>query len=247
MPMDTRDMPDNRESGAAGWNALCRIGGIVAWIFIAYSLATMVQLIVLGGPPTSAIEAFRLLQSNKIVGLLRLDLPTMFAMPLYYFLFLGLFAALRRADAALAMLSTSLAFAGVTLLVATPTALSLLALSEKHAAAMTETARLQLEAAGEAILASDIWHGTGAVVGGILLQAGGVLICAVMLRSRVFSKVIAYLGIVTYGLDLAHILVRFFLPSVGFVLMAVAGPLYLVWFFLVARRLSQIAAEGAAS
>lgn len=247
MAADTQAMPDNRESAGHGWSALCRIGGIVAWIFLAYSLATMVQLIVLGGPPASAIEAFALLQKNKTVGLLRLDLPTMFAMPLYYFLFLGLYAALRRADAALALLASSLAFAGVTLVLATPTALSLLTLSEKHAAATTEAARVQLEAAGEAILASDLWHGTGAVVGGILLQAGGVVICAVMLRSRVFGKAIAYLGIVTYGLDLAHIALRFLLPFAGFVLMALAGPLYLVWFFLVARRLSQIAAEGAAS
>ena len=58
----------------------------------------------LGGPPATAAEAFRLLQSNKLVGLLRLDLPTVFAVPLYYVLFAGLLAALWQAERALAAL-----------------------------------------------------------------------------------------------------------------------------------------------
>jgi hypothetical protein len=204
----------------------------------------MVQLVVLGGQPATAAEAFSLLRNNRTVGLLRLDLPTVVAMPLYYFLFLGLFAALRRADRANAILATSLALVGVTLLLATPTALSMLSLSEKYAAATTEATRIQLQAAGEAILATDIWHGTGAIMGGILVQSGAVLISVVMLRSSVFGRTTAYVGILTHGLDLAHIVFGLFLPLAGVVLMAIAGPLYLLWFPLVGRRLLQLAAAG---
>jgi hypothetical protein len=85
---------------SAALNGLCWTGGIAALILIVYSLATIVQLLVLGGQPATAAEAFRLLQNSRIVGLLRLDLPTVVVMPLYYFLFLGLFAALRRTDRA---------------------------------------------------------------------------------------------------------------------------------------------------
>ena len=204
----------------------------------------MVQLAVLGGPPATAGEAFSLLQNNRILGLLRLDLPTVLAMPLYYFVFLGLFASLKRADYALATLSTALAFVGVTLLLATPTALPMISLSERHAAATTEEVRVKLEAAGEAILATDIWHGTGAVMGGFLLQCGGVLISVVMLRSGVFSKTIGGVGLATHGLDLAHGVFGLLLPAAGIVLMAVAGPLYLIWFPLVGRRLLQLGRGG---
>ncbi len=223
------------------WSGLCRAGGLAAFALIAYSLATMAQLIILGGRPATAVEAFHSLEQNKILGLMRLDLPTVIAMPLYYVLFLGLFAALREAEEAAAVLSTSLVFVGVTLVLATPTALSMVPLSEKYAAAATDAARMPLEAAGEAILASDIWHGTGAMMGGILAQIGAVLISIVMLRSAVFARSIAYLGILTHGLDLAHIVVLPFLPLAGTVLMAIAGPFYPVWFFLVGRRLVQLA------
>jgi hypothetical protein len=222
---------------AAEWRGLCRAAGIASFLLLAYSLATLVQIVVLGGPPATAAEAFRLLQSNKLVGLLRLDLPTVFAVPLYYLLFCGLLITLWRAGRALAALSTLLAFVGTTLFLAAPSALSMLALSEKYAAATTDAARSQLLAAGEALLASDIWHSTGAMVGGILLQAGAVVISVVMLRGTIFGRFIAWLGILMHGADLAHILFGLFLPTAGFVLMALAGPFYPVWFFLVGRAL----------
>jgi len=241
-PGDEQNRAVRGEFPASDWSGLCRAGGVASFVLIVYSVATIAQLVILGGQPTTAAEAFRLLQNNKVVGLLRLDLPTVFALPLYYLLFLGLFAALRRTDRANAVLSTALAFVGVTLVLATPTALPMLSLSAKYAAATTEATRTQLLAAGEAILATDIWHGTGAILGGMLVQAGAVLISVVMLRSSVFGRITAYLGIVMHGLDLAHIVFGLFLPVSGVVLMAIAGPLYPIWLFLVGRRLLQISA-----
>ena len=49
-----------------------------------------------------------------------------------------------------------------------------------------------------------------------------------------------YVGIMTHGLDLIHGLVGFVMPKAAFLLMAIAGPLYLVWFALVGRRLLQL-------
>jgi hypothetical protein len=219
---------------------LCRAGGVAALLLIVYSLFTMVQLVVLGGQPASAEEAFRLLQSDRLVGLLRLDLPTILALPLYYLLFLGLFAALRREDPTPTTISALFAFTGVTLVLATPMALSMLPLSDKYAAATSAEVRQQLLAAGETILATDMWHGTGAFVGGLLVQTAAVLISVVMLRTRVFSRTTGYAGVVTHGLDLVHVAASPFAPAAGALLMFVAGPLYLVWLPLVGLRLIRL-------
>ncbi len=236
-PHDTEAETQKAQNDLSG---LCCIGGIAALILVAYSLATMVQLVVLGGQPSSAAQAYDLLQHHRAVGLLRLDLPTVAVMPLYYLLFLGLFAALRRISYANALLSTVLAFVGVTLVLATPTALSMIPLSDKFAAATSDAERSQLVAAGEALLAADIWHSTGAIVGGVLIQCGAVLISVVMLRGSVFTRLTAWLGIVMHGIDLAHIVGGLFLPVVGVVLMAVAGPLYPIWLLLVGLRLLKL-------
>lgn len=217
------------------WNSLYRLGGWAAVIFVLYSLTTMVLLIVIGGQPTTAAEAFDMLKDNKFVALLRLDILTLFVMPLYYLIFLNIYVALRRTNLSVVTLGTLIAFAGVTLVLATPSVFSWLALSDKFAAAGTDIQREQLLAAGEAIVASDMWHGSGAVIGGIMMLIGVLVVSAVMLRSENFGKATAYVGIITHGLDLIRIFVSFFAPPISFILMAIAGPLYLVWFPLLAR------------
>ncbi len=218
-----------------------RLGGISCMILIAYSLATMGIMVFIGPPPETITECFSMLEHNKIYGLLRLDVLTVFTMPLYYLLFYSIYKALKNPDTSEVLtITTILIFAGLTLFLATPSVFSYLELSDKYASATTDIRRNQLLAAGEAILASDMWHGTGAKIGGLLMQTGALVISVIMLKTRVFNKLTAYTGITTHGLDLAHILVGFFLPAAGNILMAVAGPLYLIWFPLVGVRLLKI-------
>ncbi len=222
------------------WRSLPRIGGYAALLLLFYSLATMILLVMIGGQPENAQEGFAMLQENRLVGLLRLDVLTILVIPLYYLLFLGIYAGLKNTNSAYALMGAVLIFAGVTLVLATPSALSWLALSDKFAAAATEAEKARFLAAGEAILASDMWHGSGAFIGGLLVQSGALMLSVVMLWSKTFAKPTAYIGVLTHGLDLAHILVGLFLPAGGVALMVIAGPLYLVWFPLLARDLFRL-------
>ncbi len=209
-------------------------------IIIVYSIATMSIMVFIGTPPETIAECFNMLNENKFYGLLRLDILTVFIMPLYYILFYSVYTALKKTRNEIVVISTILIFAGVTLFLATPSVFSYVDLSDKYAMATTEIQKNQLLAAGEAILASDMWHGTGAKMGGILLQTGALLISFAMLKQNIFSKLTAYTGIFTHGLDLAHILIGFFMPTVGAILMAISGTLYLLWFPLVGIRLFQL-------
>jgi hypothetical protein len=224
----------------SSYNAIYWLGGFACMILVAYSLITMLIMVFIGAPPETIDECFSMLNENRIHGLLRLDVLTVFIMPLYYVLFFSIYLALKKKDYGIVAISTLLAFVGLTLFLATPSVFSYLSLSDKYALAITEVQKNQLLAAGEAILASDMWHGTGARLGGLLIQTGATLISFIMLRGNVFNRLTAYTGIVTHGLDLAHIVIGFFLPSVGVVLMAVAGPLYLLWFPLVGLRLFKL-------
>lgn len=219
---------------------MCQVGAIAALTLLVYSIITIVVLTLLGTPPGTAQECFDLLRSHSFATLLRLDLLTIVVMPAFFFFYAGLFSAMHQSNRPLTSLSTALAFVGVTLILATPSVLTLVHLSQQYAAATTDARRTLLLAAGEAAISGDTWHGTGAMMGGALLQLAGVLISVAMVKTRVFSGLTGYLGIVTHGLDLAHILMGLFVPTAGVVLMAIAGPLYLVWFPLVGRRLHQL-------
>ena len=214
-----------------------QLGGLTCMILIAYSLITMLIMIGIGTPPETIETCFAMLKENRFNGLLRLDILTVFIMPLYYLLFYSIYLALRDSNKELVSISTIFVFAGLTLFLAAPSVFSYLHLSDEFAKATTETEKDQLIAAGQAILASDIWHGTGAKIGGILIQTGALIISFLMLKSNVFNKLTAYTGIATHGLDLAHIIIGFLLPTTGVILMAIAGPLYLFWFPLIGIRL----------
>jgi hypothetical protein len=221
--------------------ALCRAGGGAAFLLLAYSLATMAQLAVLGGAPANAEEAFRLLRVNRVAGLLRLDLPTALAMPLYVVLFGGVYAALRaearRAARVTAGAGALAVAAGVALMLAAPSALSMAALSDRHAAAASEAERAQLLRAGDALMARDLWHGRGPWVGALLIQGAALAVSIAMRRSATFGQATAWVGIVTHTLDLAHVVAAARWPAPAAALMMAAGPLYLAWFPMVGRGL----------
>lgn len=234
-------LPVTNESA---FNSLCKAGGIASFVFIIYSLITILILSVFGGPPSTAAEAFSMLQTNRILGLLRMDLLTVIFIPLYYLIFLGIFLALHGTKNVWSILALISVFVGVTLFLATPSVFAMLNLSDKYAMATSENQQNQLLAAGEAILASDMWHGTGAIFGGILIQFGALLFSIVMLPGNIFNKLTAYVGIVTHGLDFAHFFFLLLLPSAGVILLAIAGTLYLLWFPLIGVRLIQIGKQA---
>jgi len=224
----------------SNWRILYKIAGLAIIILLIYSLATMLIMFGAGGPPSSAQEILEMLHQNRLMGLLRLDALTTLVMPLYYLLLLSLYAALRNTNEVGATITLLLGCAGLTLFLATPSFLSWLILSDKFTVA-DEAQKTLLLAAGETILVTDLWHSSSAFVGGLLLQTSMLLISLVMLRSSSFSKLTAWVGVVTHGLDLAHIPFLLFLPTIGTILMIFGGTLYLVWFPLLARDFFRLA------
>jgi len=234
-------LPDTNDSA---FRSLCKAGGIASFVFIIYSLITIVIITVAGGPPSTAAEAFSMLHQNRVLGLLRMDLLTVIFIPLYYLIFLGIFLAVHGNNNAWSIIALLAVFVGVTLFMATPSVLAMLNLSDKYATATSANQQNQLIAAGEAILSSDMWHGTGAILGGILIQFGALLFSVLMLQGNVFNRLTAYVGIITHGLDFVHFFFLFLIPPVGVILLAIAGTLYLLWFPLIGVRLLQIGRQA---
>jgi hypothetical protein len=106
---------------------------------------------------------------------------------------LALYLSLRRVHESLMLIATALSAASIIcFLVATP-ALNMLYLSQQYASATTAVDREGLRAAGQAVL-SD-WLGTPYQVGYVLGSIDMLLVGLVMLRSQIFSKATAYVGI----------------------------------------------------
>jgi hypothetical protein len=124
-----------------------------------------------------------------------------------------------------------LIFTGTITYLATNPAIQLDSLSMQYAAATSDSQKALFLSAGQAVL--SMGQGTGEILTFILAAIGGLLVSIVMLRSKIFGRVIPILGIVANILGLPG--------SANLVVWAISGLLLPVWIVLIGRRLLQIA------
>jgi hypothetical protein len=139
----------------------------------------------------------------------------------------------------------ALAVLGIATYLATNTALSLLALSGQYAVA-AEAEQAALLAAGQALLALNRFGagahpGAGGYASLLLVAAGGLLLAVTMLRSGLFRRVTAVVGIVANALDLGYCLAYAAAPAaaatLALIFIPAAGLFFMLWHLLVGWRL----------
>lgn len=219
------------------WRGLYRAGGAAALVMVALILV-QVTVYVAWPPPAfdgPVLPWFELLQDNRLLGLLSLDLLYLIDSALLAVMYLALYVALRQTSESAMLVGTVLGLVGIAAYYASNTAFEMLYLSNQYAAAATDAQRAVFLAAGQAELAA--YRGTAFDAYYVLNDITLLVIAAVMLRSHIFSRVTAYAGL------LAGVLMA--VPSsagtVG-TYMALASLLpWVVFSVLVARRLFQLA------
>lgn len=239
------------ESSGSGWERLYRAGGgaaLVAGIIFRRNLGVEIAIFSAQKQPATVTGWFTLLQDNRLLGLVYLNIFDLVNYALVGVMYLALYAALRRAHKSQMAISTTAALVGIAVYFASNTALSMLSLSEQYAAATSEAQRSTLLAAGQALLALNRFSSPGAQPGAggylslLLIAAAGMMTSLVMLRSDVFSRVSALVGVLASGLDLAYCTAYASAPTAESETLAVifipaAGLLWMIWHILVGWRL----------
>jgi len=228
--MSHTDIPPGR------WRELYKIGGSAAMITFVLILIAIISHIVWTPPawtPGTAIDWFIRFQDNWLLGLLGLDLMIVISLVLGVPLYLALYFALRRASESTMIIATAIAMLGTVLHLTSNTAFEMLSLSQGYAAAATDAQKTMFLAAGEAVLAS--YYGTAFHVSYILGYIAKIIIGGVMLRSIVFSKATAYMGILAGITGLA-----FYLPMIGLLFSIASVLLIAIWYVMIARGLFKL-------
>ncbi|MBN2116692.1 MAG: DUF4386 family protein [Anaerolineales bacterium] len=239
------------------WKSLYRVGGaaaLIAGVFFRRNLAAEIGLFSQQASPVTVSDWFALLQSNRLLGLASLNIFDVVNYALVGLMFLALYAALKQVNKSCMAIAATAALAGIAVFFASNTAFSLLALSNQYAATTTEAQRDVLLAAGQALLAIHRFGvgaqpGSGGYMSLLLIAVAGMIASVVMLRSNLFNRVTAYVGILASAFDLAYcvayvfvstgdsgMLAIYFIPAAGFFLM--------IWHILVGWRLYRLGKES---
>ena len=217
----------------SAWKSLYRVGGAAALISAVF-IPIQIMVFIAWPPPSTVIGWFTLFQTNRLVGLLDLDLLLVADNLLLVPIFLALYVVLRRGSESVMAIAMALGFVGIVLFIASNPAFEMLSLSNQYAAAATDAQRSTFLTAGQAVLAS--WQGSAFQAAYFVGSVAGIVIGAVMLRSGIFGKAAAYMGILGNAVGLG-----LYVPVIG-VYISVFSVVFLeVWYILIARRLLQLA------
>lgn len=221
------------ETADATWTWLYRIAGAAALISVGL-LPVAIVVYAFNPPPSTVADWFAQFQANWLVGLIDLDLVMLIDSVLMIPIFLAFYVALRRSNESFMALGTTVGLVGVVVYITTNPSFSMLSLSQQYVAATTDAQRAMLLAAGQALLTT--WQGTAFSVSYVFGGLAGLMIAIVMLRSTVFGRAPAYVGVVLNAL----LLVPPTVGSVGVVLAFLSLVPLAIWQILIARRLLQL-------
>ena len=233
------------EVAGSSWKGLYKVGGTTALITVVVVVAEIAINYFPGVADASqrtvtVVDWFTLFQNHWFVGLRNLGLLNLIGAVLLAPTILAIYAPLRRDNEAYAAFGTILFFVGTAVYLASSRAFPMLSLSGQYATATTDAQRSLLIAAGQTMLAE------GQSRAGILvIEFACLVISAVMLRGKVFSKASAYAGILGNLLLIAFEIILALVPKVldvGMVIAGGGGLSILTRYFLVGRRLLQLGA-----
>jgi hypothetical protein len=215
------------------WNTVARLGG---WAAVAMLALVPLQVLVyaVSPPPTSVVGWFELFDRNPLLALVDLDILLLVDYLLAGFVFLGLWVAMRETHPQAMAVMLGLELVAIAAYIASSPAIEMMSLAEEYAIAASDARRELLLAAGESTLAS--WTGTAFVTSYLLAAVATLVASIAMLRSQVFSRTTAILGVVYGALNL----VPANAGTLGLVLSLCSLIPMIAWLALVARRLLRL-------
>ena len=229
------------------WKIIFKIGAVTTIIVLCGIILDMVVGTMTGGNiaelPQTAIERFNQFKENGLLGLYNLDLLNIINQIILIPSILALYAAHRNTNKPFALLSLILFLVGTTIFVTGSTALTMLDLSQKYFATASEEQRMLLAAAGEAMLVKGSHGSLGVFIGFALPTFANILMSAVMLNGKVFSRATSYIGFVGNSLLLLYIILVTFFPEVekmALLFAMPAGLLAMTWMIMFTIKLLKL-------
>jgi hypothetical protein len=173
---------------------LFKIGGIMA-IIIVILIPVQMFIFIAWPPPDNTLDFFALFNKNWFLGLLSLDLLYIVNNILLIFVYLGLYAALRRINNAFMLIALIIGLTGIISYYASTAAFEMLSLSKQYSNAENEELKIQLLTAGKMML--ETYKGTAFDVYYVLNAIALLIFSKVMFRSGIFSRATAIWGLIS--------------------------------------------------
>jgi len=219
------------------WKPIYKLGGIACWSMLAIMII-QILIFIIWPPPESVVDFFDLFAENWLLGLLSLDFLYLLNNTILILIYLALFFSLRKNNESAMLIAMVVGFVGITLYYASNVSFEMLTLSKEYLNATSEVQRNSLIGAGSGLMA--IYRGTAFNVYYVLNAITLLVLAIVMLKSQIYSKTTAIIGI-TSGILMA-------IPSsagtLGMVLSLASLVPWAIFIILISKKFFRLADQG---
>ncbi len=212
------------------WKDLYKIGAISLIIIVMLLTFAIIAFFIWPYKPgvSSTVDVFTMLHNNMMSGLLSLDIPMVIIELITILPLLSLYVALKQINESYALIALVIGLVAIILIIPTRPLSELVFISGKYASATTEAEKNQYIAAGEVLL--TVFKGTSWMVFTVFSGVSCLISSLLMLKSNIFSKATAYVGIITSTPGFL-----FFVPIIGIPILFIGTLSGIIWYILIAR------------
>lgn len=213
------------------WKDLIKIGGWTCFLVALLIVFAIVAYFIWPYSPLekSISDIFTLLQKDKIGGLFSLDLVMIITVIVNVIPVLAFYVVLKQVNESYALIAVVLSLIALAVVITSRPLQEMLILSERYADTSNPELEARLLAAGEAF--KVLFDGTAWFIQTILLITGGLINAILMLKSKVFNKGIATLGIITSASGFG-----FVIPEVGILFLFLNTILTIPFYILAGKK-----------
>jgi hypothetical protein len=196
--------------------------------------------------PISTPEWFTLFKHSNFFGLLLLNIFDFVDYALLGFMYLALYCSLKGKSKYLMLFSIILIYSGIIIYFATNKAFAFLLLSKKFYLTDSIQNQMALISTGESLLATHYTftdYKSGFYPSFFLVTLGGLFCSISMLKTKLFNRFIAIMGIIGTSFGLTFYIFYFINKQLISIPIAGSAPFLMIWYILIGLKLFRIKAN----
>lgn len=232
MKSTTQQKIEKNSTANLDWKDLYVLGAIASILVSALVVMAVIAFFIWPYAPREipTIEIFQSIQTDKLGALMSLDLVLVIAEVINILPLLALYVSLKRVNQSYALIALVFGLMGTVLIFVARPLTDLIYLSNQYTLATTAGEKAHYLAAGEALLVT--FDGNAWALFTIFLAVSGLISSMLMLKSEIFKRSTAIIGIIATVPGLF-----FYIPVIGVLLLFVGTFGGIVWYVMVARDL----------
>jgi hypothetical protein len=232
------------------WKYFYRVGAISVFAAMFVMLTEMFITVLPDGTVTENTITFLLemYQRNWFMAMRYMGLMNIFATSLMIPVFFALYGIHRKTSGVFAAFALIISLLSYVIFMADNVSFPILHLSQKYSPSNTESEKMIIIAAVEALFAKGASHTPGTFPGFFIGEIGSILFCIVMIIGNVFKKITGIIGLVAFTFLLIFEIMSSFInrfSNIAMIFVMIGGISALTWYVLIGLELIKASKRNA--